>query len=374
MRMILLQIARAAYELGVLPLMLGTLSAQKAHDQALHLCAWFDGHPALLEMLRGTTLPVRAVSVGGVDLPSPLILAAGFLKGTGFSSERDALEAVQRGVNIVPGWHSIPTLVGAVEFGSFTRYPRLGNEGTTLWRNVGGTRSLQNRVGLRNSGAKAAAEFLALHRPEGVFGINIAVSPGVSDLAQETAEVMEALAAFLERGVHPVWFTLNLSCPNTEDDSTGNQTEDKAHHLCSALVPQLDGIPLWVKISPNLSLVQRSALMRVFAETGVRAVVATNTLPQAAPDHAMLTAGVSGNLLFEAALNTVRSLLCEKEHQGYPVDVVACGGVLDGATYHAYRQLGVQAVQYWSALVYRGPLAAALILNEAEQLWTSLKK
>ena len=46
------------------------------------------------------------------------------------------------------------------------------------------------------------------------------------------------------------------------------------------------------------------------------------------------------------------------------LDIVACGGILDGATFQAYRDLGVKAAQYWSALVFRGPLAAALIESE----------
>ena len=49
---------------------------------------------------------------------------------------------------------------------------------------------------------------------------------------------------------------------------------------------------------------------------------------------------------------------------GYDVDVIACGGILDGASFDAYRALGVKAGQFWSALVYRGPLAAAIIESE----------
>ncbi len=367
-RTLFLQATRTVYELLARPLMFSTLSAQQAHEQALHLCARFDAHPLLLEALYRVTMPNCPVTVGGVKLSTPMILAAGFVKGTGFASEEEALCAVKRGKNIIPGWRSMPALVGAVEFGSFTRYPRLGNAGNVLWRNIEGTYSLQNRVGLRNPGAKAASAFLARNVPNGNFGINIAVSPGVNDMQQETGEVLESLEMFLEAGVRPAWFTLNLSCPNTEDDPVGNQTEDKAYHLCQAVVRKTENIPLWVKISPNLSMAQRSALMHAFAETGVRAVIATNTLPKTPPEAPHITAGVSGSILFDAALDTVQSLVCEKEKHRYSIDVIGCGGIMDGATYHSYRQLGVVAVQYWSALVYRGPLAAALILSEAEDL------
>jgi dihydroorotate dehydrogenase len=246
--------------------------------------------------------------------------------------------------------------------------------------------------------------------------------------------VLAALAAFIERGVYPTWFTLNLSCPNTEDDPTGHQTADQARQLCRAAVDYLSGagarlaappvssfknstqmntdntdqkrfplkiksgtrmnadrrglkerfsssesfshsmeagdgaeIPLWVKVGPNLSAEQYGGLMRVFAETGVRAVVATNTLPVPSPADSSTMAGVGGGRLHDQALKTAAALMQEKSAHGYAVDVIGCGGVLDGTTYHDFADLGVQAVQYWSALVYRGPFAAALIAHEAKR-------
>jgi dihydroorotate dehydrogenase len=358
-------------------------SAQTAHERRIRLLR-------LLDRPRGPGASARCtgwrrtmpVTIGGVTLAAPLILAAGLVKGDGFASEEDALAAVRAGRNIIPGWRSMPRLVGLVEFGSFTRWPRLGNPGIVVWRDVP-TRSTQNWVGLRNPGALAAAEFLAARHaalpPK--FGINVAVTPGVDDPDQQIGEVLGALAAFVERGVYPTWFTLNLSCPNTEDDPTGRQTAGQARQLCAAAVdylrgvetiherplPVRGGIPLWVKLGPNLSTEQVSGLMRVFAETGVRAAVATNTLPMPSPLDSNTMAGVGGGRLHEQALNTAAALVHEKTAHDYPVDVVGCGGVLDGDTYRDFVKLGVHAVQYWSALVYRGPLAAVLIAHEAKQ-------
>ncbi len=346
-------------------------------------------------ILRRALSPDAPIQAGGVDLAAPLILAAGLVKGDGFESEEAALAAVRSGRNIIPGWRCVPAMVGLVEFGSFTRWPRMGNPGVVVWRDVP-TRSTQNRVGLRNPGACAAAEFLAArtsHLPA-QYGINIAVSPGVDDPDQQVEEVLAALAAFVERGVRPAWFTLNLSCPNTEDDPTGNQTAHGARQLCRAATEYLKGTgrgvlqyaptsmtppphhmergsggeaPLWVKIGPNLSAEQIAALMQVFAETGVRAVVSTNTLPMPSPTDAGVMAGVAGGRLHADALHTTAALLHERTAHGTPVDVIGCGGVLDGSTYRDFIRLGVPVVQYWSALVYRGPLAAALIAREAKQ-------
>jgi dihydroorotate dehydrogenase len=121
---------------------------------------------------------------------------------------------------------------------------------------------------------------------------------------------------------------------------------------------------LWVKVSPELSPEQYAILMRVFHEAGVRAVVATNTLPRPMPDDAQIMAGVGGGGLQVKALEAARLLMKEKTQHGYNVDVIGCGGVMDGATYLDYYRCGVRVVQYWSALVYRGPLAAAKIEDE----------
>jgi dihydroorotate dehydrogenase len=344
-------------------------SAADAHEAAIALVRALDDRPLLLPLLNAiqrTAFDPEPVEVGGVALPHPFILAAGWVKGDGFETEQAAHEAVRRGDNIIPGWQSMPALVGPVEFGSFTRWPRVGNPGKVLWRDAS-TRSTQNRIGLRNPGAEAAAEFLSRHQHElpPVWGINIAVSPGVTDPAQEEREALEAIRAFLRRGIRPAWFTLNLSCPNTEDDPSGNQTEGKARDLCGAVTAGLQDIPLWVKIGPNLADAQYEVLLRAFADTGVRAVVATNTMPEPTPEDPGVTAGVAGGRLHHRAVEVACLLAAIRRQHGYLVDVIGVGGVDSRRTYHDFARVGVSAVQYLSALIYRGPLAAALIQSEA---------
>lgn len=344
-------------------------SPQSAHEQMMHLLAWLDDHmwtQSVLRGLRRLSFTAQPVEVGGVQLPHPFILAAGFVKGHGFASEDEALYCYE---NIIPGWQSMPNLVGAVEFGSFTRWPRLGNPGTVIWRDAP-THSTQNFVGLKNPGAVAAAHFLGARKRylPPVFGINIAVSPGITDLEQEHNEVVEAFSSFLAAKLGQSWFTLNVSCPNTEDDPGSHQTEARTRTLCSAVTALLgDSMPLWVKISPTLSDEQYRTLMRVFAETGVKAVIATNTLPAPQPENPALQAGLGGGRLYPQALRVATLLSEEKQHHGYAVDVIGCGGVQDGVTFSAYQQLGVKAVQYWSSLIYRGPLAGAVIAAEANK-------
>ena len=348
------------YRTLVRPIIFRFSSAGTAHHRVIETLRWMDNNSSIQKIVCQINRKAlqHPVTVGGVELDSPLILAAGFVKGDGFDSIEEACSAVEEKRNIIPGWRTMPSLVGPCEFGSYTPHPRLGNPGTVMWRDVP-TKSTQNRVGLKNPGVVAAAEFFSRHPLPPQTGINIAVSPGVTDPDIERREVLDSIRKFLDKGVHPAWFTLNLSCPNTDDDPTGNQSEEKVLRLCSAVIDLLDDIPLWVKIGPDLGDEQYCKLMSAFAETGVKAVIATNTLGAPAPDGTI--GGIGGGKLHDHATRVVKILADANK----PVDIIGCGGVMDTQTYRHFIEAGAIAVQYWSALVYEGPRAPAIILRDA---------
>jgi len=347
-------------------------SAQDAHNLILAWLEKADNAPFWLRAARWNhrlAYKRQQITVGGIQLDYPLILAAGFVKGEGFATESQAVQAVRAGRNIMPGWRVVPALVGPVEFGSFTRQPRIGNTGTVVWRDLAQT-STQNRIGLRNPGAVAAALFLGRRKKQlpRQFGINLAVSPGVVDEKQSITDILESAAAFLRAGVKPTWFTLNVSCPNTEDDPTGHQTETRTRRLAGMLVRFLNknapDIPLWVKISPELAPEQYAILMRVFAEVGVKAVIATNTVSRAIPGDPTVFAGVGGSRLMAHTMTAIAHLRLARMQNNYPVDIIGCGGLMTGDSLHNYHDLDIKVVQYWSALIFRGPLAAPIIESE----------
>jgi dihydroorotate dehydrogenase len=363
------------YELAWKPAaaLIARTDAARAHDRTVELMRRADAIAPLVRLSRAAnraTFPVRPALVGGVGLPYPLVLAAGLVKGDGFAVEDEALAAVRAGRDIVPGWRSAPALLGPVEIGSFTRHPRLGNSGRVLWRD---SRAgwMQNRVGLRNPGARAAAAHLARHAADlpRTWGLNLAASPGVDDIGEARDEIVEAAgffgAAFAGLEAGPAWVTLNLSCPNTADDPHGRQSAELARALGAALVPAVD-VPVWVKLGPDLSDAQLGALVEALAAVGVRAVVATNTLAQPVPGGGAV-AGVSGTRLRDRALDTVVRLKRAIDVSGAPLDIVGGGGILKGSDLRAFLDAGAAAAMVYTALVLRGPLAGALILREAEE-------
>ncbi|KAK3606820.1 hypothetical protein CHS0354_018414 [Potamilus streckersoni] len=104
--------------------------------------------------------------------------------------------------------------------------------------------------------------------------------------------------------------------------------------------------------------------MEVFVATGVRAVVATNTLPRPVISQPGVQAGLSGGGLHAEALRAVQILASARHGLPNAPDIIAGGGIMDGQTCAAFRTAGASAFQYWSALIYRGPLAPALIARE----------
>jgi dihydroorotate dehydrogenase len=226
-------------------------------------------------------------------------------------------------------------------------------------------RSTHNRVGLRNPGAAAAAAFLGAHRTRlpAAWGVSLAVSPGIDDPDESAAQLRDAATAFERAAAGPSWYTLNLSCPNTEDDPAGLQTADLARHLVGA-VAEIVSVPLWVKVGPALSVTQYDVLVDVLSDAGVRVVVATNTLASQAPTGS-LSAGLGGAPLRPHALSAVRYLAEAIARRGSSLDVVGSGGVLEGRDLAAFLDAGAKAAMLYSALVFRGPLAPALILRES---------
>ena len=446
---------------------------EQAHESALRRLRFLDNHPRLLEALAGR-FPKESwpVETGGVCLESPLILAAGLVKGDGFASEAEAMDATKQGRNIIPGWRSVPALVGAVEMGSFTPAPRLGNPGTVLWRDAE-HRTLYNRIGLRNPGARAAAAFLGERLTElpATYGISLAADPDETDLQQKCESIAEAAKHFMSAGLRPSWVTVNLSCPNTEPTwrtgltgntkpvsqadlagetnpatqtanapahqattnpaiqtanapthqaainpaiQTATEPPDHAKTICAAVKQELPAeIPLWAKVGPDLPEAAYQELAQALAEAGAKAIVAVNTatrqVPQSSSQEAQgssertqasseqlsgddaatsktlqpsaneTKAGMGGASLRPEALRAV-SALAAATHlsaadpespsattQNPPLDIIGCGGILNGSDLQAFQNAGAKAAQYWSALVFRGPNAPTLIARESKQ-------
>jgi dihydroorotate dehydrogenase len=283
--------------------------------------------------------PVLRVRALGLDLPSPLGLAAGFDKD---AAHVDALGALG---------------FGFVEIGTVTAQPQAGNRRPRMFR-LPADRALINRMGFNNAGAEAAAARLSAPRDRGtIVGVNI----GKTKLAPDAAADYRASAARLAPLAD--YLVINVSSPNTpglRDLQAVDELGALIATVREAMAEAGRAVPLLVKIAPDLADADIDAIADLAVASGLDGLVATNTTiarDGLASDPAAVAAagagGLSGAPLGDRSLAVLRRL---RERVGEGLVIVSVGGVETPEDAWARLQAGATLVQAYTAFVYNGPL------------------
>lgn len=325
------------------------IDPERAHHLAFGLIRAAAVTPVLGAVLRRrcvVTGPAGAspVRLLGRELSAPFGLAAGF--------DKNALGV--RGL----------TMLGFafVEIGTVTAHPQPGNERPRLWR-VLDQRAVRNRMGFNNDGAAVVAGRLRRLRstPRGrrlVVGANIGkskVTP-VEDAASDYATSARLLAPWAD------YLVVNVSSPNTPG-LRSLQAVDQLRPILQAVRDAADastapgGVPLLVKIAPDLADADVDAVANLALELGLDGVVAVNTTI----GHDLGPGGLSGPPLLERGLAVVARL---RERLGPDATVIGVGGVTTADDARAYLRAGADAVQGYTGFAYEGPAWAARINRE----------
>jgi len=271
-----------------------------------------------------------ATQIAGIDLPNPVGLAAGFDKNA---------------TALAPLSHAG---FGFIEVGAATPLPQPGNPKPRLFR-LTQDRAAINRFGFNNDGMEAIADRLA-QRGAGMaagvpIGLNLGANKTSTDRAADFARVMETARH------HVDFATVNVSSPNTEKlrDLQGKE----------ALAALLEGVmavrgttPVFLKIAPDLTAAEIADVAQVANDTGVAAIIATNTTLDRDGlhgPHKGQAGGLSGVPLFEKSTRVLAQL---STHTDLPL--IGVGGV--STAQDAYDKIcaGAQAVQLYTALVFGG--------------------
>jgi dihydroorotate dehydrogenase len=283
--------------------------------------------------------PALRVRALGLDLPSPLGLAAGFDKD---AAHVDALTALG---------------FGFVEVGTVTAQPQPGNPRPRMFR-LPADRALINRMGFNNAGAQSAAARLSAPRDRGtIVGVNI----GRTKLAQDAVADYGASAARLAPLAD--YLVINVSSPNTPG-LRDLQAVDELSALIATVREAIAGagrpIPLLVKIAPDLTDDDIDAIADLAVASGLDGLVATNTTTARdglQTDPAAVAAagagGLSGAPLGDRSVAVLRRL---RERVGEDMVLVSVGGVETPQDAWARLQAGATLVQAYTAFVYGGPL------------------
>jgi len=323
-------------------MVLRRMDPERAHHLAFLVIRLLPG------LLRGLSRPHPSLAVEtlGMRFPSPFGLAAGF----------DKEAAGIRGLGVLGFGH--------VEVGTITAVPQPGNPKPRLFRLIP-DRAVINRMGFNNAGAEAAARRLdrIRRRPVGrrpVIGVNIGKSRVVSvDNALEDYLVSTRLLA-------PVadYLVVNVSSPNTPG-LRGLQELDKLAPLLEAVRDAAAGVPVLVKIAPDLSDEQILRIAELSVRLGLPGIVATNTTISRSglrTDPGTVAAagegGLSGVPLATRSLAVLRLL-----RTAVPAEfaIISAGGVETGDDVATRLAAGATLVQGYTAFLYCGPFWARSI-------------
>ncbi|WP_170387363.1 quinone-dependent dihydroorotate dehydrogenase [Ruegeria atlantica] len=292
------------------------------------------------------TSPRLKTQVAGIDLPNPVGLAAGFDKNG------EVLTPLSR------------TGSGFVEVGAVTPRPQPGNPKPRLFR-LTEDKAAINRFGFNNEGMEAMARRLADRPKNAVIGLNLGANKDSDDRSGDFAKVLTHCAAHLD------FATVNVSSPNTEK-LRDLQGKAALSALLGGVIEARNEltrpIPIFLKIAPDLTEAELQDIADVAQETGVDAVIATNTTLSRdglRSSHKDETGGLSGAPLFEKSTRVVARLSQLTEGN---IPLIGVGGISSAEQAYAKICAGASAVQLYTALVYGGISLVAEIAKGLDEL------
>lgn len=277
-----------------------------------------------------------AVTAAGIDFQNPVLLAAGT---AGYGRELSSVVKLQALGGLITKAVSVERRHGA-------RSPRVAEfEGGMI-----------NAVGLANPGV---AEVLAEHLPwlaQNVRGAKVIVNV-VGTRAEEFASVV----SILDGSPAVSAYELNVSCPNVKaggiefgaDDSSLTDVVKRARNATKR--------PIFVKLSPTLQDIGKSA--RVAADAGADGISVVNTMPGLVidiqtrkPVLGFGTGGVSG-----PGLMPVGILATHKVSKAVRLPVIGVGGISKATDIVQYVIAGASLVAVGTAAMQEPRLAEKLV-------------
>ncbi|WP_170359257.1 quinone-dependent dihydroorotate dehydrogenase [Ruegeria arenilitoris] len=290
--------------------------------------------------------PRLKTHVAGLDLPNPVGLAAGFDKNG------EVLTPLSR------------TGFGFIEVGAVTPRPQPGNPKPRLFR-LTEDKAAINRFGFNNEGMEVMARRLADRPKNAIIGLNLGANKESDDRPGDFAKVLAHCAEHLD------FATVNVSSPNTEK-LRDLQGKAALGALLGGVIETRNGLsrplPIFLKIAPDLTEAELQDIADVAKETGVDAVVATNTTLSRdglRSGHKGQTGGLSGAPLFEKSTRVLAQL--SQLTQG-KIPLIGVGGISNAEQAYAKICAGASAVQLYTALVYGGISLAADIAQGLDKL------
>jgi dihydroorotate dehydrogenase len=319
------------------------LDPELAHDLGLAGLRWLQ--PLWPALEPRADLAVRCF---GLEFAHPLGLAAGFDKNGDYL---DALGAMG---------------FSHVELGTVTPRPQPGNPKPRMFR-IPEAAALINRMGFNNKGVDHLVAQVSRSRYTGIRGISIGKNFD-TPLEQAQDDYLICL-----RKVYALadYIAVNISSPNTAR-LRELQARDGLERILGALLEERrileehhgKRVPLLVKVAPDLTPEEISALARDLRSLEVDGVIATNT----STDRSVLVnapaaaqaGGLSGAPLHSRSIRVIAQLRAEL---GADFPLIGVGGIVSADHARATLRAGANLIQIYTGFAYRGFALLEEIVN-----------
>ncbi|NRA66431.1 MAG: quinone-dependent dihydroorotate dehydrogenase [Pseudobacteriovorax sp.] len=312
------------------------LPAEIAHDIGLKLLA-SKHRRHFVPSVDLSSFSQMSMNVPGIgELHHPIGLAAGFDKNAMAPS----------------GFRSLG--LSFLEVGTVTPRPQPGNPKPRMFR-YPEQKAIINRMGFNSDGSdKVERQLKNLHwmHSDAPLGVNVGKNKDTTesnaiDDFNRGIEVFHELAKYI---------VINISSPNTSGlRNLANREfiEALARHNKSLLHK------IWFKLDPDMEKQHFQDLIESIGDAGFQGLILSNTHKVSWPE----AGGQSGHPI-QGLSNRALELAWEV-HRG-ELPTIASGGILSGIDILEKVRRGADAVQIYSALVYRGPFAVLKLLRELE--------
>mgnify|MGYP000562902601 FL=1 len=319
------------HELGTV--LLRKLPAENAHKLTIKALGG-----GLGPKFRASISSNLAINVGGLNLPNPIGLAAGFDKDCEVSTPM-----------LAAGF-------GFVECGTVTPLPQHGNSKPRLFRLVE-DKAVINRMGFNNAGLNKFKNNLEKRKlKNGLVGANLGANKDSKSRVEDYAIGLKSLWGLSD------YFTINISSPNTpglRDLQNENAMEEllgRVSEVRAQLAGDRPSYPIFLKVAPDLGLGEIERIVEQSRSYGINAIIVSNTTvarPSSLKSkYKIEKGGLSGQPLFDLSTETLRQFYAAAKGK---IDLIGVGGVSNGLQAYEKIRAGASAVQIYSALVYEGP-------------------
>jgi dihydroorotate dehydrogenase (NAD+) catalytic subunit len=283
--------------------------------------------------------PKMEVTIGGVRFKNPVLTASGtFAYGQEFAHLMDL------------------NAIGGIVVKGISMKPIKGNPPPRIYETASG---MLNAIGWQNVGAEefVTHKLPALRKYRTQVVVNV-----VGFCLEDYLEV----ARFLNDYAGIAALELNISCPNVKHGGFHfNKDPRDTFKVTAATKKASPKIPLWVKLSPNVTDIRVFA--RACEEAGADAISAVNTLVGMAinvqtrrPRLNFVTGGISGPAIKPVALRMVYEASREVK-----IPVIGIGGIAGAEDALEFLIAGARAVQVGTANFYH-PSASQQIAQGLE--------